>query len=207
MAKTLTELPKVGEKVRYLGGEKYESRSGLEVGGIYEVIEEDLRDEKEADVTIRTGRDNLSEWYIYGENHLGGSDLHKYELVEDSAEAFKVGDEVKYVGVSEIGNTRGAIYTVRGFTSNGTPFYYDNIGRTRYLLSGLLDRFELVTGETPREIEPSESLLRRLDRIEKHLGFKRPLATRITALESENSSLKLEMNDLYNRIAELEALI
>lgn len=77
----LKELPKIGDKVRYLGGEVSED-AGLSVGSIYEVIGEDLR-EDQRDVSIRTGVNGDNEWYIYGADHRSGSDLHKYELVAE----------------------------------------------------------------------------------------------------------------------------
>lgn len=81
MAETLKELPKVGDKVRYLGGEDAHTHE-MVVGGIYEVINvKNSRGVTEA--TIEVGGDK---WFIYGEDHDLGSDLDKYELVESIPE-------------------------------------------------------------------------------------------------------------------------
>lgn len=115
----LKELPKVGQMVRYLGGDKDGEEAYLEVGEIYEVIEEDLRGDL-GDVTIKADSPS-GKWYIYGEGYGELSDLENYVLITDLSK-YDLGkvEYVKYIGgdpndVFQDELSRGKVYKVEKF--------------------------------------------------------------------------------------------
>lgn len=80
----LLEMPKIGDKVRYLGGDEDFSTLALVAGNTYEinkVIYNDRADAWEAHIDLADG----DTWYVYGEGHRHGCDFEKYELVKEDA--------------------------------------------------------------------------------------------------------------------------
>lgn len=74
----LKEMPKVGDKVRCIVSDE----SVVDEGDVYEVIEVDHTECGE-EATIAVPGVSYP-WFIYGPNHADGSDLHKYEMVDES---------------------------------------------------------------------------------------------------------------------------
>lgn len=54
------------------------------------------------------------------------------------------GDKLRYNGLTSDRLTNGAIYEVTGLSDAGSGMYVDNLGTTRYLISGIAKHFELV---------------------------------------------------------------
>lgn len=95
----LKELPTVGQKVVYLGGEDIMFSHGMEVGGIYEVVSQTyFGGHATSVIKVADGVENT--WFIYGTSHGKGNDLDKYMLALESSELkdVKEGDYVTYLG-------------------------------------------------------------------------------------------------------------
>ncbi|MHC8516793.1 hypothetical protein [Sporosarcina sp. ITBMC105] len=187
----LKEMPKVGDKIRYLGGED-DYCHGMKVGGVYEVIKVD----KDGDANFKT--EGRLTWFV------GDDDFHKYELVEETMPVKpQVGDKVRITKRSDkpawYNDKVGEVFTVIDPNVYGEGFdkddVYVNYKPSRHSLAFVNAGDYEIVSPVEQFTRLIANLARRVTELERSLAVE----------QQHRVEHAHEINELNRYIADLEA--